>query len=148
MWTCCAWFVWLVLFLFFISVVFRLCKILGSYLFNSMAIHVMLMITIPKFWCSIGPGVNECAAGEQFLSLLFGSVRVFFFLSFFLLFIISFRFIIRCFFSSSSSTFYNSRAIHLNQCNFKEIDTQKRCVDADFCFMFLFAEIDGSKRNS
>lgn len=43
---------------------------------------------------------------------------------------------------------FNSRAIHLNQCNFKEIDTQKRCVDADFCFMFLFAEIDGSKRNS
>lgn len=107
-----------------------------------MALHVMLMITIPKFWCSIGPGVNEYAAGEPIfsLSLLFTTrydVCVYFF---------SFSF--RLYVSFLSSFVFHFRwisqftAIHLNQCYLKETDSKEKVcmlLLMLISFMFLFA---------
>lgn len=107
-----------------------------------MALHVMLMITIPKFWCSIGPGVNEYAAGEPIfsLSLLFTTrydVCVYFFSFSFRLyvsFLSSFVFLFRWI---SQFT-----AIHLNQCYLKETDSKEKVcmlLLMLISFMFLFA---------
>lgn len=103
-----------------------------------MALHVMLMITIPKFWCSIGPGVNEYAAGEPIfsLSLLFNSLRC---VCIFLFFFVSPLCFVSFFFRLSFSMDFT---IHLNQCYLKETDSKEKvCMLLLMLipFMFLFA---------
>lgn len=102
-----------------------------------MSIHVMLVITIPKFLCSIGPGVNEYAAGESFvLSFLFSiSFALFHVLS-------SFCF---AFFSTSFSSRFTIHGDSFKSMLLKRNRLKrKRCVDADcfhvFCLLWDWQE--------